>query len=79
MAIAKSSRWPKIGNKEKLIYYYVKKNYAKYAKVSDLNWKGGTYWTMSDGRELFYNKNLKQNGIISEDLLITNLEFSKHF
>ena len=34
---------------------------------------------MSDGRELFYNKNLKQNGIISEDLLITNLEFSKHF
>lgn len=65
--------------KDKLIYYYIKNNYDNYAKVDDLNWQGGTYWTTNDGREFYYNKIHKQNGIIAEDLLITNSEFSKHF
>ena len=60
-------------------YVSLKNNYDNYAKVDDLNWEGGTYWTISDGRKFYYNKLHKQNGIIAENLLITNSEFSKHF
>ncbi len=66
-------------NETTLIYHYIKNNYKNYAKIDDLNWEGGTYWTVNDGRVFYYNKAQKQDGSIIENLLITNSEFSKYF
>tara|TARA_B100000886_G_scaffold59515_1_gene36807 strand:- start:353 stop:874 length:522 start_codon:yes stop_codon:yes gene_type:complete len=68
-------------NEQKLIYFYIKKNFGNIDEVnniSDTNWTGGEYWK-SNGKRYYYDKFLKKSSsLILEELLISNDSFIKH-
>ena len=63
---------------EKLIYYYIKENYANLTtKIESLDWTGGTYWKTFENK-FYYDKKLIRKTIIEEKFMITNVEFRKY-
>ena len=70
---------PKVDNKDKIIFNYINENYGTIIKeTSDPNWLGNTSWE-ADNKKFYYNKILKFNKLVVEDLLITNNEYKGYF
>ena len=68
-----------IDNKDKFIFNYINENYGTIIKeTSDPNWLGNTSWE-ADNKKFYYNKILKFNKLVVEDLLITNNEYKGYF